>query len=157
MRQGSFRFCMAIGALALLGVAVYYISQYEIVLRIALDNSSLQPDIKESIRALWLSFAGQGLVIGLLYLLVVYKPQAVSREVIVLFGLIQMVEAVLLLTFSGSRALALVLVAAAVFVLIGAVLWPKKILQDEDDDEELEDDEPQPKRLEHVKPDPDEL
>jgi len=121
---------MLIGALALLGVAIYYFSQYAIVLRIALANSSLQPDIKESIRALWLSFASQGLLVGLLYLLVVYKPHAVSREVIVLLGLMQLVEAVLLLTFAGSRALALLLVAAAVFVLVGALLWPRRIREE---------------------------
>lgn len=134
MRQASFRFCMFIGALALLGMAIYYFSQYAIVVRIALDNSGLQPDIKESIRALWLSFASQGLLIGLLYLLVVYKTHAVSREVIVLLGLMQLVEAVLLLTFSGSKTLALVLVAAAVFVLVGAVLWPKQVSADELDE-----------------------
>ena len=134
MRQASFRFCMFVAALTLLGFSIYYFSQYAIVVRIALDNSSLQPEIRESVRALWLAFASQGLLIGLLFLLVVYKTDAVSREVIVLLGLMQLVEAVLLLTFSGSKQLALLLAVAAVFVLLGAVLWPRKRV-----DEDLED------------------
>jgi FtsH-binding integral membrane protein len=148
MRQGGFRLCMFIGALALLGVAIYYFSQYGLVVRIALSNSGLQPDIKETIQALWLAFASQGLLIGLLYLLVSYKTNAVSREVIVLLGLVQLVEAVLVLTFAGSKMLALALVAAAVFVLIGAVLWPKRDLAEEPEDEEDEaavDVEPSPR------------
>ena len=148
MRQASFRFCMFVGALALLGLSIYYFSQYAIVVRIALGNSSLQPDLRESVRALWLAFASQGLLIGLLYLLVVYKTNAVSREVIVLLGLMQLVEAVLLLTFAGSKQLALVLVAAAVFVLIGAVLWPSKRVDEEPEDpDELEADEAVPEAL----------
>jgi hypothetical protein len=56
---------------------------------------------------------------------VAFRPRAVSREVIVLFGLLQLVEAVLLFTFAGSRTMALVLVAVAVCVMIGALLWPQ--------------------------------
>ncbi len=149
MRQGSFRLCMFIGALALLGLSIYYFSQYAIVVRIALGNSGLQPEIRDSVRALWLAFSSQGLLIGLLYLLVVYKPEAVSREVIVLLGLMQLVEAVLLLTFAGSKQLALVLVAAAVFVLIGAVLWPprKHVDEEPEDPDDLAMDEAVPEAL----------
>ena len=42
------------------------------------------------------------MLIALLYLLVAFKPHAVTREVIVLLGLLQLVECVLLFSFSGS-------------------------------------------------------
>ena len=126
MRAKSFRWCMLIGALALIGVAVYYLFNF-VVLSIALGNSGVQEYLQSLIRALWLAFACQTLLIGLLYLLVAFRPQAISREVIVLSGLLQMAEAVLLFSFAGSKVLAMVLVAAAVFVLIGSLLWPKRI------------------------------
>jgi hypothetical protein len=124
--KSSFRFCMLIGAIALLGVSIFYFSSYLVVLKIALGNSGVQPFIQHSIQAMWLSFASQSLLIGLLYLLVAYKPHTVSREVIVLFGMVQLVEAVLLFTFAGSKVAAVLLVVASVFVLVGAMLWPRK-------------------------------
>jgi hypothetical protein len=126
MRLKSFRYCMLIGALALGGVAVFYFTNY-VVLSIALANNGLQPFLKQSVRALWLAFACQALLIALLYALVAWRPQAVSREVIVLFGLMQLVEAVLLLSFAGSMVAAILLIAAAVFVLLGSVLWPRRL------------------------------
>lgn len=125
MKLKSFRYCMLIGALSLGGVAVFYLSYYAITIRVALDNSGIKPFIADSMRAMWLAFACQSLLIGVLYALVAYRPRSVSREVIILFGLLQLVEAVLLLTFAGSKTAALLLVAAATFVLIGAALWPK--------------------------------
>jgi hypothetical protein len=126
MKLTSFRYCMSIGALALTGLAVYYFSRY-VVLAIALNNNDLQVDLEHSIRAMWLAFAFQALLIGALYALVAWKPHAVSREVIVLLGLLQMVEAVLLFSFSGSGIAAALLTGAAFFVLIGSMLWPRKI------------------------------
>jgi hypothetical protein len=126
MRTTSFRYCMLIGAVALAGVAIFYFVNY-VVLAVALGNNGLQPFLKQSIRALWLAFACQSLLIGLLYALVAWKPHAVSREVIVIFGLLQLVEAVLLFSFAGSAFVAYLLIAAAVCVLLGAVLWPKRL------------------------------
>jgi hypothetical protein len=126
MRSKSFRYCMLIGALALLGVAIYYFANY-VTLAIALNNNNLQPSLNQSIRALWLAFACQNLLVGLLYVLVAYKPHTVSREVIVLLGLMQLVESMLLFVFSGSRIVAYLLIAASVFVMIGASMWPKKL------------------------------
>jgi hypothetical protein len=126
MKLTSFRYCMLIGALALAGLAIFYFVHF-IELSIALDNNGLKPELKAYIRALLLAFACQALLIGLLYALVAWKPHAVSREVIVILGLLQLVEAVLLLTFSGSGIAAILLTGAALFVLIGSVLWPKRL------------------------------
>lgn len=129
MREKSFRYCMLIGAIALGAVAIYYFISY-VELTIALGNNGLQLSLKNSIEALWLTFACHSLLIALLYLLVAYKPRAVSREVIVLLGLIQLVEAVLLFAMSGYTISSVVLALAALFVLIGAVLWPKKAMRE---------------------------
>jgi hypothetical protein len=126
MKLKSFRYCMLIGALALTSLALYYFSRY-IVLAIALNNNDLQPDLEHSIRAMWLAFACQALLIGALYALVAWKPHAVSREVIIILGMLQMVEAVLLFSFSGSGIAAALLTGAALFVLVGSMLWPKRL------------------------------
>jgi hypothetical protein len=126
MRVTSFRYCMMIGALALMGLALFYFFSY-VGLAIALSNNALQPFYKDSIRALWLAFGCQALLIAALYALVAWKPHAVSREVIVLFGLLQLVEAVLLFSFAGSAVAVALLSAAAIFVLIGSALWPVKL------------------------------
>lgn len=125
MRETSFRYCMLVGASALGAVAIYYFVGY-VELKIALNNNGLQPSLQQSIEGLWLAFALHGVLIALLYLLVAFKPRAVSREVIVLLGLIQLAEAVLLFATAGNRISSMLLALAAVFVLIGAVLWPKK-------------------------------
>ena len=127
MKATGFRYCMLIGALALLGIAIFYFSSYVVVLKIALANSGVQPFVQESVRALWLSFAFQGLLIGLLYALVAYQPHTVTREVIVILGLMQLVESILMFVFAGSRTVAFLLILAALFVLLGSLLWPKKL------------------------------
>ena len=127
MRNAGFRYCMLIGAIALAGVALSYLLSYFFRLSIALDNNHLEPVLDSSIRAQWLAFACQALLISLLYLLVAFRPHAVTREVIVLLGLLQLVECILLFVFSGSNMAAGLLIAAALFVLAGAVLWPKKL------------------------------
>jgi hypothetical protein len=126
MKLASFRYCMIIGALALIGLALFYFMKY-VELSIALNNNGLQPGLKDYIRALWLAFACQALLIGSLYALVAWKPHAVSREVIVIFGLLQLVEAGLLFSFAGSGIAAALLLAAAFFVMLGSALWPKRL------------------------------
>lgn len=147
MKEKSFRYCMLIGAAALGAVAIYYFVSY-VELTIALGNNGLKLSLKESIEALWLTFACHALLIALLYLLVAYKPRAVSREVIVLLGLIQLVEAVLLFAMAGSVISSLLLALAAVFVLIGALLWPKPPEPEELFEEEQPPEDPQPPLLE---------
>jgi hypothetical protein len=126
MKSTSFRYCMLIGAAALLGVALFYFISY-VGLAIALNNNGLQAFYQDSIRALWLAFGCQSLLISLLYAVVAFKPHAVSRPVIVIFGLLQFVEASLLLTFAGSPIASMLLLVAAFFVLIGSTLWPKAV------------------------------
>ena len=123
-RYRIFRGCMLVGAAALVTVALYYFINYVLVLDAALGNSSVRAGLQASIRALWLAFGFQAMLIGLLYALVAFRPPALSREVIVLLGMLQLLEAVLLFTFAGNLWMALLLVAAAAFVLVGAVLWP---------------------------------
>ena len=124
MRVKAFRFCMLVGAIGLGAISLHHFTRYAIVLNIALDNSGVKPALQASIRALWLAFAFQALLIGALYALVAFRPRAVSREVIVLFGLLQLVEAVLLFSFSGAHWMAMLLVVVSACVMLGAVLWP---------------------------------
>lgn len=126
MKLTSFRYCMIIGAMALGSLSVYFFTKY-VVLSIALANNGMQPALTQSIRAVWLAFGFQALLIGTLYALVSWKPHAVSREVIVILGLLQLVEAVLHFSFAGSTVVAGLLVAAALCVLLGAALWPKRL------------------------------
>ncbi|HMA11904.1 MAG TPA: hypothetical protein VKO83_08450 [Steroidobacteraceae bacterium] len=127
MKNAGFHYCMLIGATALAGVALYYLLGYFFTLSVALDNNNLEAALDHSIRAQWLAFACQSLLIALLYVLVAFKPHSVTREVIVLLGLLQLVECVLLFTFSGSTVAAGLLIAASLFVLAGAMLWPKPL------------------------------
>lgn len=129
---------MLVGAAALGAVAIFYFVGY-VELVIALNNNGLQPSLQQSIQGLWLAFAFHGLLIALLYLLVAYKPRAVTREVIVLLGLIQLVEAVLLFATAGNRVSSVLLALAALFVLIGALLWPKRPEPEEPESGELPD------------------
>ncbi|MEO8316569.1 MAG: hypothetical protein ABI645_17455 [Pseudomonadota bacterium] len=126
MKLTIFRYCMLIGALALGSLAIFYFVEF-IELSFALSNNGTKLELQQSIRALWLAFACQALLIGALYALVAWKPHAVSREVIVILGLLQLVEAVLQFSFAGSGIVAGLLIVAALFVLIGSVLWPKRL------------------------------
>jgi hypothetical protein len=124
MRNHSFRYCMLIGAAALAGVAIYYFITY-VEIAIALNNNGLVQHLKDSIRALWLAFAVQALLIALLYTVVAYKPHSVTREVIVICGLLQLTESVLLFMLAGKATAAILLAVAAFFILIGSMIWPK--------------------------------
>jgi hypothetical protein len=127
MKNAGFHYCMLIGALALAGVALSYFLSYFFNLSVALDNNHLEVSLDHAVRAQWLAFACQSLLIALLYVMVAFKPHSVTREVIVLLGLLQLVECVLLFVFSGSNVAAGLLIAASVFVLAGAALWPKRL------------------------------
>jgi hypothetical protein len=123
MRSSTFKFCMLFAGVTLLAVAAYFFVTY-IGVKIALNNNGLQPFYQSTIRALWLTFGFQALLIALLYFVVAYRPHAVTREVIVIFGLIQLVEGVLMLAFAGSWLAAALLGVAALCVLVAAMIWP---------------------------------
>ncbi|MEO8307573.1 MAG: hypothetical protein ABI616_05990 [Pseudomonadota bacterium] len=125
MRSGTFKFCMLFAGATLLAVAGYFFITY-VGVKIALDNNGLRPFYQQTIRALWLTFGCQSLLISLLYLIVAYRPHSATREVIVIFGLIQLIEGVLMLVFSGSWIAAALLGVAALCVLIGSMAWPSK-------------------------------
>lgn len=127
MKKAGFHYCMLIGAISLAGVALSYFLNYFFKLSVALNNNDLEPLLDHSIRAQWMAFAFQSLLISMLYLLVAFKPHSVTREVIVLLGLLQLVECILLFAFSGSTVAAGLLIVASMFVLAGAALWPKKL------------------------------
>jgi hypothetical protein len=124
MRNSSFRYCMLIGAAALLGVAIYYFVAY-VPLIVALGSSGMKLHYQDAVRAQWLAFGVQSLLIAVLYIVVAFRPRAVTREVIVLLGLLQLAESLLLFTFAENRVAMSLLGVAAVFVLVGSVLWPR--------------------------------
>ena len=62
MRVTSFRYCMLVGALALSGVALFYFINYAVLLDIALGNSGVKVSLQNSIRAMWLAFGCQALL-----------------------------------------------------------------------------------------------
>lgn len=128
MRSASFRYCMLISAFSLGAVSVYFFIKYW-ELHIALNNSGVVGDLQHWIRALWLAFASQGLLIALLYGLVASKPHSVSRAVIVLLGLLHLIESILQFGFSGSKIVAGLLIITSVFVLIGALIWPTRVVE----------------------------
>lgn len=138
MKEHAFRYCMLVGAAALAGVAIYYFATY-LLLTTALGSSALAPDYQNSIRALWLAFGAQVLLIALLYTLVAFRPHAVTREVIVIGGLLQLTESLLLFRFASNMLAVTLLGIAAVFVMVGSLLWPKVLEPEEEPDAAAED------------------
>jgi glucan phosphoethanolaminetransferase (alkaline phosphatase superfamily) len=126
MKSLLYRYSMLISAAALLALSIYYFINYAGI-AVAVSKS---PDMSEfhqhSIRGLWLTFASQSLLFALLYFLVAWRPRSVTREVIVICGLLQMVAAILIFSFAGSTLAVNLLAVAALFVLIGSVLWPSE-------------------------------
>jgi hypothetical protein len=114
---------MVIGACALLGVAVYYLFTY-VGLKIAVTNAGLTPFYQNIIRAMWIGYCAQASLLGLLFIVAAMRPHWISRPLIVICGLVPLAEAVLGFSYTGSFALMMMLAAAALFVLLGAVLWP---------------------------------
>ena len=123
LRDTSFRWCMLIGAAALLGVALYYGFGY-IGLNIAVGNSGLKPFYQQTMRALWLGYCMQACLLGILFSVAAVRPHWISRPLLVICGLLPLAEGVLALSFAGSYWLMILLFCAALFILVGAALWP---------------------------------
>jgi hypothetical protein len=116
---------MLFAGVTLLGVATYFFVTY-IGVKIALNDHDLRPAYQQMVQALWLTFGFQALLIAALYFIVAYRHYAVTREVVVIFGLIQLVEVVLIVTFAGSWLAAVLLGIAALCVLLAALIWPDR-------------------------------
>ncbi len=125
IRRQSFQWCMIVGACALLGVAVYYLATF-IGLNIAVANAGLTPFYQQMIRAMWIGYCIQASLLGLLFIVAALRPHWISRPPIVICGLLPLAEAVLGFSFTGSYVLMMLLACAALFVLVGAVLWPTR-------------------------------
>ena len=126
VRDTSFRWCMVIGAGALLGVAVYYLVTY-VGLNIAVQNAGLTAFYQQTIRAMWIGYTLQASLLGILFLVAAFRPHWISRPVLVICGLLPLAEAVLGMSYTGSYWLMLTLSCAAIFVLLGAALWPRNL------------------------------
>jgi hypothetical protein len=126
VRNTSFRWCMLIGAGALLGVALYYGFGY-IGLNIAVGNSGLKPFYQQTMRALWLGYCLQACLLGLLFTVAAVRPHWISRPLLVICGLLPLAEGVLALSFAGNYWLMILLFCAGLFILVGAALWPNPI------------------------------
>jgi hypothetical protein len=116
---------MLIGASALLGVALYYAFKFY-GLNIAVTNAGLTEYYQKIIRAMWIGYCAQSGLLGLLFIVAALRPHWISRPLIVICGLVPLTEAVLGFSATGSFTLMMLLAAAAVFVLVGALLWPNR-------------------------------
>jgi hypothetical protein len=123
MKISLYRYSMLIAAFALLALSIFYFISYAQVVSAVVN---LSPFYRNSIQGLWLTFASQALLFALLYFLVAARPRSVSREVIVICGLLQLVASIMIFMFSGSMTMVYLLAGAALFVLIGSVLWPSE-------------------------------
>ena len=94
VRVTSFRWCMVIGACALLGVAVYYLVGY-VGLNIAVENAGLTVFYRQAIRALWIGYTLQASLLGLLFIVAALRPHWISRPVLVICGLLPLAEGLL--------------------------------------------------------------
>lgn len=126
VRDSSFRWCMLIGAGALLGVALYYGFGY-VGLNIAVGNSGLKPFYQQTMRALWLGYCLQASLLGILFTIAALRPHWISKPVLVICGLLPLAEGILALSFAGSYWLMMMLFCASIFVLVGALLWPDRV------------------------------
>jgi hypothetical protein len=126
MKITLYRYSMLIAAFALLALAIFYFVTYAGVVGAVGDSNVISPFYRNSIQGLWLTFASQSLLFALLYFLVASKPRSVSREVIVICGLLQLVAAILIFYFARSTTAMYLLAVAALFVLAGSVLWPSE-------------------------------
>jgi hypothetical protein len=124
MKITLYRYSMLIAAFALLALAIFYFITYAGAVAAVGNSVDMSPFYRNSIQGLWLTFASQSLLFALLYFLVASKPRSVSREVIVICGLLQLVASILIFYFTRSTLAVYLLGFAALFVLIGSVLWP---------------------------------
>jgi hypothetical protein len=125
VRSTSFRTCMLIGALALLGAAVFYGFGY-IGVSSVIRTANFTPFYAESIRSLWIGYCLQSALLGVLFIVAAVRPYWISRPLVVICGLMPLAQAVLALSSTGNVVAMVLMSIAAVFVLLGSVLWPAR-------------------------------
>lgn len=120
-RQKLGRWSLLFGAALLLALAVYQSVGY-FGASLALGNSGLAPFYKSAFKALWLGMALQTGLVGVLVLVGALQPTRLSGPALVITSLIPLAGAALLAAFLASFMGTVILVAAAVLVLVGALL-----------------------------------
>ena len=125
-RNSSFRTCMLIGAFALLAAAVFYGFSY-IGVSSVIRTANFTPFYAASIRSLWMGYCLQSALLGVLFIVAALRPQWISRPLVVICGLMPLSQAVLALSSTGNLVGMGLMFIAAIFVLIGAMLWPTRL------------------------------
>jgi hypothetical protein len=123
VRNTSFRTCMLIGAIALLGAAVFYGFGY-IGVSSVIRTANFTPFYAESIRSLWIGYCLQSGLLGVLFIVAAIRPYWISRPLVVICGLMPLAQATLALSSTGNVIAMVLMSIAAIFVLLGSLLWP---------------------------------
>jgi len=121
MRSAAYRWCLWIAAGCLAAAAVAQLAGY-LTASIAVANSGLEPDLRQSFRALWLGAALQSLLLAAIFGIAGWRPGAVSRAVILLCGLLPIAGAALFFTMVGNGWGQSLAALAAIAVVTGALI-----------------------------------
>ena len=118
------------GSLALLLAAALQLVTYSTT-GLELANSSLMPELKSSLRALWLGVSLQDTVVALLLALAALRPGSVSSAAVILCALLPLLQGTLLFVFAGSAASVVLSGAAALLAVAGvSLLGAKRAVSD---------------------------
>lgn len=109
----------------LLVVAVFHFAGYAAA-SLAVANSGLTPFFKQSFRALWLGFSFQSLLVAGIVLLAAFRPRAISKPVVMIGGLLQILDAALFFWYLESTVVPVILALAALCIVIGVAITPDK-------------------------------
>ncbi len=123
VRLTTFRVCMIIGGLALLTAAVFYGFGY-IGVSSVIRTANFTTFYAESIRTFWLGYCLQSGLLGILFIVAAMRPHWISRPMVTICGLLPLAQAVLALSNTHSQLGMALMFLAAIFVLVGALLWP---------------------------------
>jgi hypothetical protein len=122
-RERLARWIFAAAAALLAFLAAAHAASY-VTVAIALGNSGLQPSLRAAIRAQWLGYALELLVVAAVVGLAAWRPRGVSPAVLVLAGLLALLQAALMLAYSGGFYGSLALLACGTLVILGALVRP---------------------------------
>ncbi len=88
---------------------------------IAVSNTGLETWLKNAIKALWIGFLFQALVVAALFVLAAFRQEMLSPAALLAAGLLPLLSALLVFSFMGSY-LGIFAVAVAGAALIAGVL-----------------------------------